>query len=131
MFSRECTGEGELGAVSDGSSDVAHLVVGVAQQTGGQVDPHTGQVGQRSEADHRLELAGSARISKLRAAAHEAGRIDEVPVTVFGAEPEAAHLTELREIGVNRALLYAPPTDADAVRRFLDQTAPLATKFQD
>ncbi len=73
----------------------------------------------------------SARITELRAAAHEAGRIDEVPVTVFGAEPEAAHLTELREIGVNRALLYAPPADADTVRRFLDQTAPLATKFQD
>lgn len=70
------------------------------------------------------------RIATLRAAGREAGG-DEVPVTVFGAEPEAAHLAELREIGVNRALLYAPPDDADTVRRFLDQVAPLATKFQD
>ncbi|WP_158842829.1 LLM class F420-dependent oxidoreductase [Saccharothrix deserti] len=71
------------------------------------------------------------RIAKLRAAGYEAGRADDVPVTVFGAEPEAARLAELREIGVNRAVLYAPPADADTVRRFLDQVAPLVTAFQD
>ncbi|GAB2978448.1 LLM class F420-dependent oxidoreductase [Streptomyces pseudoechinosporeus] len=71
------------------------------------------------------------RIAKLRAAGRVAGRADDVPVTVFGAEPDAAHLTELREIGVNRALLYAPPADADTVRSFLDEVAPLATAFQD
>ncbi|MER5223249.1 LLM class F420-dependent oxidoreductase [Streptomyces flaveus] len=71
------------------------------------------------------------RIAKLRAAGRAAGRADDVPVTVFGAEPDAAHLTELREIGVNRALLYAPPADAYTVRSFLDEVAPLATAFQD
>jgi hypothetical protein len=52
-----------------------------------------------------------------------------VPVTVFGAEPEPAHLAELRDIGVNRAVLYAPPVDAEAVHRFLDQAAPLTAAF--
>ncbi|ADI11734.1 oxidoreductase [Streptomyces bingchenggensis BCW-1] len=71
------------------------------------------------------------RITKLREAAYEAGRTDEVPVTVFGTAPDAAHLAQLQEIGVNRAVLYAPPTDAETVRRFLDEIAPLVSTFQD
>ncbi|MGW1712645.1 LLM class F420-dependent oxidoreductase [Streptomyces sp. NPDC002156] len=71
------------------------------------------------------------RITKLRKAAFEAGRTAEVPVTVFGAPAEATHLAQLREIGVNRAVLYAPPADADTVRRFLDGIAPLVATFQD
>ncbi|NUK82623.1 LLM class flavin-dependent oxidoreductase, partial [Streptomyces lunaelactis] len=69
------------------------------------------------------------RITELRKAAHEAGRTAEVPVTVFGAAADAAHLAQLREIGVNRAVLYAPPADADTVRRFLDGIAPLVGTF--
>ncbi|WP_151475296.1 LLM class F420-dependent oxidoreductase [Streptomyces albicerus] len=69
------------------------------------------------------------RVAKLRAAGRAAGRADDVPVTVFGAEPEPAHLAELRDIGVNRAVLYAPPADAEAVHRFLDQVAPLTAAF--
>ncbi|MFF3373528.1 LLM class F420-dependent oxidoreductase [Streptomyces sp. NPDC002680] len=71
------------------------------------------------------------RITKLRKAAHEAGRTAEVPVTVFGAPADATHLAQLREIGVNRAVLYAPPAEADTVRRFLDGIAPLVATFQD
>lgn len=71
------------------------------------------------------------RITTLRKAAREAGRTDGVPVTLYGAQPDAAHLTELREIGVNRAVLYAPPADADTVRGFLDQVAPLVTTARD
>ncbi|WAU82147.1 LLM class F420-dependent oxidoreductase [Streptomyces sp. Qhu-G9] len=73
------------------------------------------------------ELA--ARIAKLRAAGRADGRADDVPVTVFGAEPEPAHLAELRDIGVNRAVRYAPPADPEAVHRFLDQVAPLTAAF--
>jgi probable F420-dependent oxidoreductase len=73
----------------------------------------------------------SARITALRRTARDADGSREVPVTVFGAEPEAAQLEALRQIGVNRAVLYAPPTDADAVHRFLDQAAPLVAKVRD
>jgi hypothetical protein len=73
----------------------------------------------------------SARITALRRTARDADDSREVPVTVFGAEPEAAQLETLRQIGVNRAVLYAPPTDADTVHRFLDQAAPLVAKVRD
>ncbi|MEU7278996.1 LLM class F420-dependent oxidoreductase [Streptomyces sp. NPDC045431] len=72
----------------------------------------------------------SARISALRQAGRDAGRTDDVPVTVFGAEPDAAGLEALRDLGVHRAVLYAPPVGADGVKSFLDTVAPLVTKFQ-
>lgn len=73
----------------------------------------------------------SARITALGQAALHIGRSGTPPVTVFGAEPDADALLSLREIGVTRAVLYAPPSDADSVRRFLDQAAPLIAKVQD
>ncbi|WP_067822532.1 TIGR03619 family F420-dependent LLM class oxidoreductase [Actinomadura kijaniata] len=71
----------------------------------------------------------SARITALRAAARDAGRA-RVPVTVFGADADAAALEDLHETGVDRAVLYAPPADAATVHRFLDAAAPLVARFQ-
>ncbi|MER5483497.1 LLM class F420-dependent oxidoreductase [Streptomyces sp. NPDC002812] len=73
----------------------------------------------------------SARITALGQAALHIGRSGTPPVTVFGAEPDADALLSLREIGVTRAVLYAPPSDPDSVRRFLDQAQPLIAKVQD
>jgi probable F420-dependent oxidoreductase len=67
----------------------------------------------------------SARIRELQHAAAAAGRDADIPVTVQGAQPNARAINELREIGVTRATLYAPPADADQVLRFLDEVAPL------
>jgi probable F420-dependent oxidoreductase len=71
-----------------------------------------------------------ARIQALQDAARAAGRNADIPVTVQGAEPDARALEELRDAGVTRAVLYAPPADADQVLRFLDDVTPLvhATK---
>ena len=72
----------------------------------------------------------SARIASLRQAARAAGKID-VPITLFGADPDAAALKELRASGVDRAVLYAPPADANTVLRFLDQVALLRSAVSD
>jgi probable F420-dependent oxidoreductase len=70
------------------------------------------------------------RIRQLQAAGRTAGHDTDIPVTLFGAEPDARTLEELHEIGVTRALLYAPSADPDQVLRFLDDVTPLvhATK---
>jgi probable F420-dependent oxidoreductase len=72
----------------------------------------------------------AARIHELQDAARAAGRDTGIPVTVQGAEPEAGALEALRDIGVSRATLYAPPAGTEGVLRFLDDVAPLvdATK---
>jgi probable F420-dependent oxidoreductase len=67
----------------------------------------------------------SARITALRQAARAAGRSSELPVSLYGANPDPGALQALRDIGVNRAILYAPPADADTVLRFLDHAASL------
>ena len=71
-----------------------------------------------------------ARIQALQDAGRAAGRDADIPVTLQGAEPDARALEELRDAGVSRAALYAPPADADQVLRFLDDVTPLvdATK---
>jgi alkanesulfonate monooxygenase SsuD/methylene tetrahydromethanopterin reductase-like flavin-dependent oxidoreductase (luciferase family) len=66
-----------------------------------------------------------ARIRELQDGAKAAGRDADIPVTVQGAEPDPAALHELRDLGVTRATLYAPTSDADEVLRFLDDIAPL------
>jgi probable F420-dependent oxidoreductase len=56
-----------------------------------------------------------ARIEELRA---RAGR--RVPVSVFGAKPDASFLERLAGVGVDRAYLYLTPREPDAVERQLD-----------
>jgi probable F420-dependent oxidoreductase len=60
------------------------------------------------------------RIEELR---ERAGR--HVPVSVFGAKPEAAFLERLAAVGVDRALLYLTPREPDTVERQLDEHAAL------
>ena len=69
---------------------------------------------------------GEIAVRVIRAAA-DAGLAS---VAVY-AEPDADALQSLREIGVTRAVLYAPPSDPDSVRRFLDQAQPLIAKVRD
>ena len=55
------------------------------------------------------------RIEELR---DRAGR--RVPVSVFGAKPDAGFLERLAAVGVDRALLYLTPREPEAVERQLD-----------
>jgi alkanesulfonate monooxygenase SsuD/methylene tetrahydromethanopterin reductase-like flavin-dependent oxidoreductase (luciferase family) len=71
----------------------------------------------------------SKRIVALRQAARAAGRKIDVPVTLFGADPDRESLTALRDVGVDRGVLYAPPADAGTVLRFLDQAALLRSRI--
>jgi probable F420-dependent oxidoreductase len=82
-------------------------------ELGGEWMPHAGMP---------MEQLAS-RIAALRRTAAVAGRTDELPVTLFGAEPNPVTLRALSEIGVDRAVFYAPPADAASVIRFLDQAA--------
>jgi alkanesulfonate monooxygenase SsuD/methylene tetrahydromethanopterin reductase-like flavin-dependent oxidoreductase (luciferase family) len=61
-----------------------------------------------------------ARIADLR---DRAGR--EVPVSVFGAKPEARAIERLAGVGVNRSILYLTPAEPEAVERQLDEYAEL------
>ena len=61
-----------------------------------------------------------ARIADLR---ERAGR--DVPVSVFGAKPEARAIERLAGVGVNRSILYLTPGEPDAVERQLDDYAEL------
>ncbi len=57
-----------------------------------------------------------ARIQELR---DRAGR--QVPVSVFGAKPDAGFLERLAAVGVHRVYLYLPPREPEAVERRLDE----------
>jgi probable F420-dependent oxidoreductase len=59
-----------------------------------------------------------ARIEEL---CDRAGR--HVPVSVFGAKPDAGFLERLAAVGVQRAYLYLTPREPDAVERQLDDHA--------
>jgi probable F420-dependent oxidoreductase len=58
----------------------------------------------------------AVRIDELR---DRAGR--RVPVSVFGAKPDAGFLDRLDAVGVDRAYLYLTPREPEAVERQLDQ----------
>ena len=60
------------------------------------------------------------RIAELR---ERAGR--EVPVSVFGAKPEARAIDRLAGVGVTRSILYLVPDESEAVERQLDEFAAL------
>ena len=60
------------------------------------------------------------RIEELQRRAEAAGR-GPIPVSVFGAKPEARLLERLRAAGVTRSLFYLLPGESDAVERQLDE----------
>jgi probable F420-dependent oxidoreductase len=68
------------------------------------------------------------RIADLQRRAEDAGR-GPIPVTVFGAKPEARLLERLRDAGVTRSLFYLPPGDPGEVERGLDQLAGVAAEW--
>ena len=70
-----------------------------------------------------------ARFAELQALAAERGR-GPVPVTVFGAKPDADVVAGFAELGVDRCLFILPPKPADAALPILDSYAELADKFR-
>jgi probable F420-dependent oxidoreductase len=61
------------------------------------------------------------RIAELQRRAHELGRPDGVPVTVYSAKPELVE--RYREVGAHRAVFWLPPNDAAGAVRRLDELA--------
>jgi probable F420-dependent oxidoreductase len=76
----------------------------------------------------RSPEALAERIAELQRRAEAAGR-DRIPVTVFGAKPEARLLERLREAGVTRSLFYLAPGAPDDVRRGLESLGELAAAW--
>lgn len=70
----------------------------------------------------------SERIEELQRRAEAAGRA-RIPVTVFGAKPEARLLERLKSAGVTRSLFYVLPGDPGAVERQLDELAKVAAEW--
>ena len=64
------------------------------------------------------------RITELQRRAEEAGR-ERIPVTVFGAKPEAEFVERLRAVGVGRCTFYVRPEEPGEVERQLDELAKL------
>ena len=69
---------------------------------------------------HDLE----ARIAELQRRAGEAGRA-QIPVTLFGAEPEREAIERYTAAGVTRCLFRLPSSSADAVTSLVDELGEL------
>jgi probable F420-dependent oxidoreductase len=67
-------------------------------------------------------------IAELQRRAEAAGR-EQIPVTVFGAKPEAGFLERLRDAGVTSTLFYLPAVPPDEAERALDQLAEVAAEW--
>ena len=67
-------------------------------------------------------------IAELQRRAEEAGR-GPIPVTVFGAKPEARLLDRLRDAGVTRSLCYLPPGEPGQIEQALDRLAEVAAEW--
>lgn len=70
----------------------------------------------------------SAQIQRLGRMLAEAGR-EPVPVTLYGAPPDAAAVRALQDVGVTRCLFGLPPAPADVVLPVLDRLAAVAASF--
>jgi probable F420-dependent oxidoreductase len=68
------------------------------------------------------------RIAELQRRAEEAGR-GPIPVSVFGAKPEARLLERLRDAGVTRSLFYIAAGTPDEVERHLDSLTDVAREW--
>ena len=68
------------------------------------------------------------RIVELQRRAEAAGR-ERIPVTVFGAKPEARLLERLRDAGVTRALFYVRPEAPAEVQRQLDDLGQVVAEW--
>ncbi|HEU0024969.1 MAG TPA: LLM class F420-dependent oxidoreductase [Thermoleophilaceae bacterium] len=68
-----------------------------------------------------------ARIAELQRRAEAAGR-GPIPVTLYGAKPEARAIERVREVGVSGFLFYVPSEDAGETERRLDELAAVAAE---
>ena len=68
------------------------------------------------------------RIAELQGLAAAAGR-DPVPVTVFGARPEARLLDRLRDAGATRALFLLRPEEPESVERQVEDLVGVAAAW--
>ncbi|HJM74731.1 MAG TPA: LLM class F420-dependent oxidoreductase [Dehalococcoidia bacterium] len=68
------------------------------------------------------------RIQELRRLAREAGR-EEIPVTLFGAQPTAEAIETAQAMGVDRCVIPLPAAPAEEVLPLLDKQAELIQKF--
>jgi hypothetical protein len=67
------------------------------------------------------------RVTDLRHQAEVAGRDPKtISITVFGAEPDRATISELAKAGVERAVLMLPAAQRDTVLPLLDQYSQLS-----
>jgi hypothetical protein len=67
-------------------------------------------------------------MAELARRAQECGR-GPIPVTIFGARPEARTVEDYVAMGVERCLFAVPPAPAGEVLPLLDRHAELAAKF--
>lgn len=67
------------------------------------------------------------RASALRARAADAGRLDRIPITLFGVMPDPALLEQFAAAGVDRCLLLIRPESATQTLTTLDEVAELIT----
>jgi probable F420-dependent oxidoreductase len=70
------------------------------------------------------------RIAELLRRADEAGR-EPLPVSVFGARPEARAVDRLRDVGVSRALFYLRSEGESETERRLDELARVAAEVRE
>jgi len=71
-----------------------------------------------------------AAIRELHALAEQAGRPKhELPVSIFGAPGEESTLRQYQEMGLERAVFFAPSAGKDTVLPLLDKYATLIPKF--
>jgi probable F420-dependent oxidoreductase len=68
------------------------------------------------------------RIAELQRRAEAAGR-GRIPVTMFGAKPEARLLERLRDAGVTRSMFYLPAAERGEVERGLDSLTEVAAEW--
>jgi probable F420-dependent oxidoreductase len=69
------------------------------------------------------------RIAELLRRADDSGR-EPLPVTVFGAKPEARAVGRLRDVGVGRALFYLRSEGESETERRLDELAGVAAEVR-
>jgi probable F420-dependent oxidoreductase len=68
------------------------------------------------------------RIAELNRLAAEAGR-DRIPVSIFGASPQAEVVQNYAELGVERCIFWLPSASREEVLPVLDRHAELAKSF--
>jgi probable F420-dependent oxidoreductase len=74
------------------------------------------------------DLPGTIR--QLHTLAEQAGRSkDEIPVSIFGVPADEGALRQYQEMGIDRAVFFAPSAGSDRVLPMLDKYATLIPKF--